>query len=113
MIHPFISSLTGGEPIPTIASAAALPIPDAGEYFLVSGTTTITSIQQSRVWPGRRITLHAASSSTAVSITSTDIASATSGQIYLNTSFILVQGGSIELRQNPDGVWIGVVPVYA
>ena len=105
MSSRFSETLTGGRTIRTIASAAALPLPDVDEYFLISGTTTITSIKQARPFPGRRVTFQAASASTAVNFTSTDISTATNGQIYLGTSFLLVRGGSITLRQNPDGVW--------
>lgn len=40
----------------TLASAAALAIPDRGEFFVVSGTTDITSITGD-IWNGRVITL--------------------------------------------------------
>lgn len=46
----------GGVRIPTIASAATLVLPDDSNVIMVSGTTTVTSLNSGRVWPGRQVT---------------------------------------------------------
>jgi hypothetical protein len=94
--------------ITTIASVAALNIPDDGSTFYVSGTTTITSITGTTVFPGREITL--ASSTGNIALTRTAIGSfpGSSGNFFTAGAITLGKGDTITFRQLETGAWAQV-----
>lgn len=95
----------GLTPIPTIASAAALAIPDDGSVFYISGSTGVTSMTGS-LRPGRIITLiGAASASVAFTGATVTTIPGTVGQFFV-PSLTLADADSATFRMTEVGSWV-------
>lgn len=95
--------------IPSVASASALPLPDSGETFIVTGSTTIATIA-TRKQPGRVVRLIA---DTGVSLTITNNNDpSTEGQIDLGGSNLTFAAQDVlTLVQMNNGSWNKVAVV--
>ena len=93
--------------IPTITAAAALPVPDTGDCFYISGSTAITSLVTSQIEPGRIVTFVGVATGDGAFSSPTAKASATSGQYVTDAGgHTLDKIGIIEFRQLDNGVWV-------
>jgi hypothetical protein len=95
--------------IPSVASATALPLPEGGNIFIVTGSTTIATIQAVKQ-PGRLVTLIA---DAGVSLTITNNSDPTTeGQIDLGGSNLTFAAqDALTLRQMNNGTWNKVAVV--
>lgn len=91
-------------PIPTIASATNMAIPDGTDLFYVSGTTAVATLVTAKV-PGRRLTI--------IGITTTGPAftnnndTTTEGQMDLGGSNRTIAPNDVlQLIQKDDGSWL-------
>lgn len=91
-------------PIPSVASAATLALPDDSNVVYVSGSTTVTSLDAGNPRPGRHLTIIGATSAS-VTFTNTT-GSTTAGQMDLGGESILVSAKDIlRLVRDNNGVW--------
>ena len=98
------SSAGGHYPLQTRASAATMYLPPDDNCFLVSGSTTITSLVTDTWVRNRRVMLIGAASA-AVTFTNTN--SPTANQMYLQgANLVLNEDDVLELFCKSDGSWI-------
>lgn len=97
-------------PVPTIASATRIFIPENRARAVISGSTTIATIQCDKIRLGRSITLIWAASATA-GVTDTAVGTTvlapntTTANICLSGSIIPAQGTNLTLTQDIYGQW--------
>lgn len=90
-------------PSVTIASAAALPIPDGDDNFFVTGTTNISTILASPR-PGRTIRLQ--KNDAAGNLTLTHNGVPAEGTLSLGANITFGQNDVITLQQQTDKSWL-------
>lgn len=92
-------------PIPTIASAATITIPDDGTVFYLSGTTGVSAMSGA-LRPGRIITLiGAASASVAFTGATVTTIPGTAGQIFC-PSLTIADADAATFRMTETGAWV-------
>lgn len=98
-------SKAGGQTkIQTLASAATLTLPDEADVFLVSGTTAVTSLSSTKIFPGRHVTLIGANATGNV-FTNTS-ATTTAGQMDLGgQDRTLTLDDVMTIVQQNNGAW--------
>lgn len=89
--------------LPTIASATALVLNETSNVFVVTGTTTIGSIDTATtpIRPGRVIVLLFAGT---ISVTDTAVASTANGKIHTGSTSPAL-GTTLTLMQANNGSW--------
>lgn len=99
-----MKSKSGGIAIPTVASAATVLLSESNDVFLISGTTAITSLDATRIRPGRHVTF-IGTDGTGNVFTNTN-ATTTAGQMDLGGSDItLTLDDVLVLVQLGNGAW--------
>lgn len=87
----------------SLASATTVTLPDHSDFFVVTGTATISTINATTTGKWRRVTFIGAASA---NVTFSNNNSPSSGQMYLRgTSRTILEDYVLVLLLNPDGTW--------